>query len=57
MDTLYQKLNKELDALIRHTKVSHNTEKNTQTFHSGLIKLTNTKFTKEQSNTLKEQKA
>ena len=34
-----------------------NTEKNTQTFHSRLIKLTNTKFTKEQSNTLKEQKA
>jgi len=52
MDNLYQKLNRKLDTLIRHTHFTHNTEKNTHTFHSRLINLTNTKYTKEQINTL-----
>jgi len=51
LDTLYQKLNRKLDALIRPTHVSHDTEKNTHTFHSPLINLTNTRCTKDQINT------
>jgi hypothetical protein len=31
MDTLYQKLNRKLDTLIRHTHVTYNTEKSTHT--------------------------
>jgi hypothetical protein len=46
MDTLYQNRNKTLDTIIRHTQVTYNTEKNTHTFHSRLVNLTNTKFTK-----------
>jgi hypothetical protein len=52
MDTLYQKLIKKLDTPTKHTQVTHNTEKNTHTFHSRLVNLTNIKFTKEQINTL-----
>ena len=51
--TLYTRNStKKLDALIRPTHVSHNTEKNTHTFDSRLKNLTNTRFTKEQINTL-----
>jgi len=52
--TVYQKVNKKLDTLVKHKHVSYNTEKNTQThtFHSRLVNLTKTKFTKEQINTL-----
>jgi hypothetical protein len=50
MDTLYQKLNKKLDTLIKHTNVTYNTEKNTHT-HTQLSlttsKITDIKFTKE----------
>ena len=52
VDTLYQKINKELDTIIIHTHVTYNTEKNTHSFHSWLVNLTNTKFTKGQINTL-----
>jgi hypothetical protein len=52
VDTLYQKINQELDTIITHTHVTYNTEKNTHSFHSGLVNLTNTKFTKGQINTL-----
>jgi hypothetical protein len=52
MDTLYHKLNKKIDTLIKHTQITHNTEKKTHTFHSRLVNLTNIKFTKEQINTL-----
>ena len=51
-DTLYQELHKKLDELTGHAHVNHNTEKNTHTFHSRLINITNTKFTNEQINTL-----
>jgi hypothetical protein len=52
MDTLYQKLNKKLDTLIRHTHVTYNTKETIHAFHSWLVSLTNTKFTKEQIYTL-----
>jgi hypothetical protein len=52
MDTLYQKLNKKLDALTKHTQTVHNTERNIYTLHSRLINLSNTKFREEQINTL-----
>ena len=52
MDTLYQKLNKKLNTLIRRTHVTYNTGKNTHAFHSRLVNLTKTKFTKEQISTL-----
>ena len=53
LDTLYQKLDKKLDTLIRRTYVTYNTENNTRhTFHSRPVNLTNIRFTKEQINTL-----
>jgi hypothetical protein len=52
MDTLYQKLNKKIDTPIRHTYVTYSTGKNKHIFHSRLVNLTNTEFTKEQINTL-----
>jgi hypothetical protein len=52
MDNLYQKLNKKLDTLAKQTQTLHNIEKNAFTFHSRVINLTNTKFTKEQTHTL-----
>ena len=41
-----------LDKLIEQTQTTHNTEKNTYTFHSRLVNLTNIIFTKEQINSL-----
>ena len=52
MDNIYQKLNKKLDTLTKHTQIIHNTERNRYTLHSRLINLTNTKFTKEKIHTL-----
>jgi hypothetical protein len=52
MDNLYQKLNKKLDTLTKQTQTKHNNEKNAFTFHSRLINLTNTEFTKEQIHTI-----
>jgi len=43
---------KKLDKLIKQTQTTHNTVKNTHSFHTRLVKLTNIKFTKEQINTL-----
>jgi hypothetical protein len=51
MDTLYNKLNKKLDSLIKQTQNIHNDTKNTDT-QPRLINLTNTTFTKEQINML-----
>jgi len=45
MDNQYKKLNKKLDTLAKQNK--HNNDKNGFTFHSRLINLPNTKFTKE----------
>jgi len=51
MDTIYHKLNKKRDSLIRQTQTIHNDTKNTNT-QPRLINLTNTTFTKEQINKL-----
>ena len=52
MDSLYQKLNKKLDALTNQTGTKHDSNKNASKFQSQLINLTNIKFTKEQIQTL-----
>ena len=51
MESLYQKLNKKLDALTNQTSTRHNNE-NASKFQSRLINLTNIKFTREQIQTL-----
>ena len=48
---MYQKLNKKLDSLTQHTRNAQDDTRNTHT-QPRLINLTNTKFTKEQINTL-----
>jgi len=52
MDSLYQKLNKKLDALTNQTSTKHDDNKNASKFQARLINLTNIKFTKEQIRTL-----
>jgi hypothetical protein len=51
MDTLYQKLNKKLDILMKQTQTTHSNIKNTNT-PPRLINLTNTTFTREHIHTL-----
>jgi tRNA U34 5-carboxymethylaminomethyl modifying GTPase MnmE/TrmE len=51
MDTLYQKLNKELDIQIKQTQTTHSNIKNTNT-PPRLINLTNTTFTRQHIHTL-----
>jgi len=48
-DTFYQKLNKKRDTLLRYIYVTYNTEKNTHTFHSQVVNLTNIKSLKNKS--------
>jgi hypothetical protein len=50
MDTLYLKLNKKLDNLLKQTQTAYNNTKNTNT-PPRLINLTNTTFTKEHIHT------
>jgi hypothetical protein len=52
MDNLYQNLKKKLDTVTKQMQTIHNNEKNAFTFHSRLINLTNTKFTKQQTHIL-----
>jgi len=52
MDTLYQKLNKKLDALQGHKLVNHNKETMKHTFHTRIVNLAQIKLRREQVNTL-----
>jgi hypothetical protein len=52
MNKTYQKLNKKLDSLTKHTRTTQRIAQKEQPTQARVINLTNTKFTKEQMDTL-----